>query len=93
MSVLVKQAKPIKDTGILIQSCTILSTVYYSLSIPVDFVEYPLQDISVYLDVGVDDAGPMHDYVCEVGAEFLEIDKATFAHVHQSEAELVAFTG
>jgi hypothetical protein len=90
---LVQKIEPVEDTRVLIKSCTILSTINYSLSFSVDFVEDTLQDIFVYLDVGVDDAGPVQDYVCEVGAEFLKIDIPTLAHIHQTEAELITFTG
>ena len=92
MSILVQEIEPVKDTRVLIKCCAILSTVNNSFSFPVDFVEDTLQDIFVYLDVGVDDAGPVQDYVCEVGAELLKIDIPTLAHIHQAEAELITFT-
>ena len=41
--------------------------------------------------MAVDDAGPVRDYVCEVGAELLKVNEPSLSHVHQSETELVAF--
>ena len=43
--------------------------------------------------MAVDDARPMHDYVCEVGTELLEVDETTLAHIHKPETELVSLVG
>ena len=41
-----------------------------------------MKDLFVYFDVAVDDAGPVKDDICEVGAKFLKVDVAPLAHIH-----------
>lgn len=82
MSILIQQAVPVKQSWILIESCTVLSTVNYPLSFLVNFIENALKDIFFYFYMAIYYAWPMQDHVCEVGAELLEINVASFSHVH-----------
>ena len=70
-----------------------MSAVDDSFLFLVNLVENTLKNLLVYLDVAVDDARPMHDYVCEVGTELLEVDETTLAHIHKPETELVSLVG